>query len=140
MTALIPGEKFYVIRSLTVEGRVAQRGETITVTEQMIADSADRNGDSWLSDVADDEAQIRRWGAVHLAPGEAPADVLWWNLEGDDASRDRARDEARWRAAALKDPVARQEALQEVRDTYGSKPSSRSVKLHNYDESGRRLT
>lgn len=139
MTTLIPGAKFHVVRPLTVEGRVALRGETITVSEQMIADSADRNGNSWLDDVADDEAQIRRWGAVHIAPGECPEDIVWWNLPGDDASLDRARDEARWRAAALKDPVARQEALQEVRDTYGSKPSSRSVKLHSYDQDGNRL-
>lgn len=102
--SLKPGDRFTLLASMTLptggfSAEVYHRGRVFTVTENLIERTRDRHGKTWLSDISD-EAQIQRWGKVLIAEGDQSADVLWWNAEGDEASRSLARQLARERTKA----------------------------------------
>lgn len=123
-TDLKPGDQFHVLGSITIpysnnHSAVVQRGQTVTVTAEMLELTTDRNGDSWLDDVDDEAAQVARWGQRLIAPGECPQDVLWFNSEGDTASIGVARALALEEARAHSDPAERRERVAEVNARYG---------------------
>ncbi|WP_143017873.1 hypothetical protein [Microbacterium testaceum] len=122
---------------MRVGHEVRHRGYTFTVDDELLDDSKDRDGNSWLDLVDDDQAQIERWSKVILARGACPESVTHWNGPGDTAGRDRAREDARLMALAITDPVERFEALQRTREVYGRKPTSTSLGyVPTYDPSG----
>lgn len=126
-----PGDTLHCLRSgLTISlgggslmsGRavVLERGQTFTVTSEMIAATRDRHGSldgSWLSLVYDEPGQIARYGAVTVRPGPAPADLRPWEYGTPDWHN--ARDAARRRAYALPSEAERADALAEVERIYG---------------------
>ncbi|HYP73136.1 hypothetical protein [uncultured Microbacterium sp.] len=126
-----PGDTLHCLRSgLTVNlgggsmitGRavVLERGQTFTVTSEMIEAARDRNGSlatSWVGVVYDEERQVKRYGAVMVRPGPAPSDLRPWEYGTPEWMR--ARDTARRRAYALPSEAERAEALAEVERIYG---------------------
>jgi hypothetical protein len=102
------------------------RGDRIVVTEELIEASRDRNGNlTWPAMVHDEAAQLRRWGKIHLAPGEPPADMQPW-IYGD-ASWSEAREVSRRAAWAETDPQRRAAALQKVTEVFGAPPTTSTV-------------
>lgn len=102
------------------------RGDRIVVTEEMVAADVDRNGNpGWTALVHNPDRQIARWGRVHLAPGEPPADMQPW--EYGDAEWSEQREVARKAAWSETDPKRRAEALQRVTEVYGAPPTTSTV-------------
>lgn len=99
-----------------------RRGQSIEITETMLAESQDREGVSWLSIIADEQAQLRRWGVVYFAPGAAPADLAPW--EHGDAEWAEAREQARREAWAVTNGRERIAALKAVEDQFGPAPTT----------------
>lgn len=87
---LVPGDRIHFLRSgFTLSTKVEDltgafahtsvRGETITITQDIIDASLDRFGDSWLELVDDLEAQAARWSnGPYFARGEAPEGLTHW--------------------------------------------------------------
>lgn len=121
------GDQFHLLTSMTFDGRVHQRGETVIVTEKLLADSVDRLGNSWLDDVDDEQAQLRKWGQRKLAPGACPPEVEFWNEAGDSGGLAKARDDARLRAATLTNPAERAVETARIREKFGAKPMQWSL-------------
>lgn len=103
------------------DGRVYHRGEELVITEQIIAASKDRLGNSWLD--LDASEQVQRYGKQVWGHGPVPDDVDFYN-GGDRASRDIARIRARDAAMAISDPVQREAAWKAVRDEFGTPATS----------------
>lgn len=102
------------------------RGDRVVVTEEMIAADVDRHGNpGWTALVHDPDRQVARWGRVHLAPGEPPADMQPW--EYGDAEWSEQREIARKAAWSETDPQRRAEALQRVNDVYGPPPTTSTI-------------
>lgn len=129
-----PGDQFHAVTtgitvatstSLLGASTVLTRGQTVTLTADMIEASRDRNGDSWLDLLHDDLAQIARWGEVRIAPGPAPADMAPW-LPGSP-EEDAAREQARRAAYALVDDAERRLALARVDERFGRLKTSRTL-------------
>lgn len=99
-----------------------RRAQSIEITAAMLDASRDRLGHSWLSIIADDTAQLRRWGVVYFAPGAAPADLTSW--EPGSPEHHEAREEARRAAWAIPSTRERIEALREVERVYGAAPTT----------------
>lgn len=128
-TALRPGDQFHTLGTLTIPtgdsyGAVVPRGQTVTITGEMIEATRDRTGASWLELVDDDEAQISKWGAVMFRRGECPEEVTWWNSPGDTAARGLARTQASEAAREISDPSERRAALAAADALYGPKQST----------------
>lgn len=109
------------------------RGQSFTVTAEMIEASKDRFGNvTWPAMVRDEAAQLRRWGKIHLAPGAAPQDMQPW-IYGD-ASWSEQREIARRAAWAETNPDRRAAALAEVQRVYGAAPTTSTVHaIHKTD-------
>ena len=102
------------------------RGQSITVTEDMIEASRDRHGNvTWPAMVHDEAAQLRRWGKIHIAPGEPPANMRPW-IHGDPEWSEQ-REIARKAAWAETDPQRRAAALQRVTEVYGKAPTTSTI-------------
>lgn len=99
-----------------------RRGDSITITAAMLDESRDRLGHSWLEIIADEAAQLRRWGVAYFAPGAAPADLTSW--EPGSPEHHEAREEARRAAWAIPSTRERIEALREVERVYGAAPTT----------------
>ncbi len=127
---LVPGEQFHALRDgmslprssalWSVEPSViTRRGTTYTADAEMIAAARNRLGEpGWAGAVHDPESQIRRWGAVYLAPGPAPDGLEAW-LPGSpewSAARAAAHDVA----MAEPDAERRNAALRAVKDRFGN--------------------
>lgn len=105
---------------------ITTRGETITITDRIIAAATDRHGGpGWLRYVFDEDAQLDRFGEVWVRPGAAPADLDPWTPGSPDwaAAREKARAEA-W---ALPTEEARAEAVAAVRRRFGAAPVTSTV-------------
>lgn len=111
-----------------IDGNVLTRGDSFTITVPFLASSLDRFGHSWLEALADDAAQIERWGSV-VFTAELPADFVRL-VPGSSAWR-LAKKAAMDRAARYPVGPLRQEALAEVEAEFGpgevSPPKSRWV-------------
>lgn len=125
---LVPGDQIHALRTgvtfgtgggFTSAAHVSRRGETYTITQTLIDASKDANGNSWLSHLASDEAQLAAWQEVRFGIGPAPADLL---PEHGTSEWRAAREEARQAAWREPDPDRRAAALQAVRDRFGEAP------------------
>ena len=129
--ALRPGDRFTLLGSLTLptggfSAQVFHRGKVVTVTDDLIERTKNRHGVSWLDDISE-EAQMARWGKLLIAVGDQSGNVLWWNAEGDEASRNLARQLAREAVKAdfaEKDTPGVIAALREVDKQYGRGPAT----------------
>lgn len=129
---LKPGDQFHVLNSVVIaysdfHEASCRRGQTVTVTDAMLDQSKDRNGDSWLDLVDDEAAQIARYGHRLIARGPCPEDVLWWNGPNDTASPGLARELALEQARLISDPADRDAKIREVNATYGARQTSFSI-------------
>ncbi|QIK83171.1 hypothetical protein [Sanguibacter sp. HDW7] len=101
-----------------------RRGQTLTLTEPMIAASIDRLGGSWLDLIDDEPAQIARWGQRMFARGPAPEGLTSW--EPGTPEHTEARERARREAWAL--PESRRwDALRRVETDYGPPQATNSI-------------
>ena len=120
-----PGEILHVLAGgILAFGIAWRRGDTFTLTPEMVASTVDLAGHTWLDDLSE-AAQVRRWGAPRFGIGPWPEDLHSW-LPG---TRDQAeaRETARLAAHRLEDPRERMHALREVERTYGSQSTSKTI-------------
>jgi hypothetical protein len=151
---VVPGDLVHVLESGMTIPRTTSlwggapalqltRGDVFTVTREMIEASRDRHGNlTWPAMVHGEDAQIRRWGAVRLRPGPAPAGMHSWVY--GDAQWSEERETARRAAWAETDPERRKVALQRVIETYGAAPTTSTVHAvikgdRAYDEQQQRI-
>lgn len=130
------GEQFHFLRTGTmfhtrVHGipisRIANRGDQVTVTEELLELNRDRLGQlaPWLALAHDRQAQINKFGYEAVAPGPWP-DLLAKTLPGTP-EHDEAREEARRIAWTIEDEGRRREALDAVETEFG--PASVTSKV-----------
>lgn len=132
MTTPAAGEQFHFVKSgfsflapPTGLGETSQRGQTVTVTADLIELNEDRSGVSFL-DLSPEE-QVAKYGEPIWDHGPAPEELHAW--APNSFEQVLARDEARRRAWALDDPAAQRQALREVERIYGRAPSSQQSKV-----------
>lgn len=109
---LVPGDRihFLVSTSLLISespsmlggGVLVERGATVTITQAILDENKDRNGNSWLDTVDDRARQVRMWGEQRFGRGPFPADIPRF-LPGSAEETDERN---RRRAAASKLPDA----------------------------------
>lgn len=129
-----PGSQFHVLRAITIangvglhaQAEVVERGRTLTVTAGMYESTQDKFGRSWMDDIADEAAQVQRWGEVRVAPGPWPTDEPTWTTHGD-AEWEQQHERARALAFSVADEAERAAALRAVRATYGNKATNIEV-------------
>lgn len=150
---IAPGENFHALRDGMSLPRsadlwnvdpsiVTRRGTTYIATEGMIAAARNRLGEpGWAGAVHDEAAQLRRWGAIYLAPGQAPADLESWEYGSPEWSAARAA--AHDAAMAESDVERRNAALRAVKDRFGNPAAEgQTVKYARdraYDEQQERI-
>ena len=120
-----PGDTIHVLAGgILAFGIAWRRGDTFTLTPEMVASTVDLAGHTWLDDLSEN-AQVRRWGAPRFGLGVFPPEMHPW-LPG---TRDwaEARETARRAAHQLLDPRERVAALREVERTYGSPTTSKTL-------------
>jgi len=100
---------------ITIAGFVLKRGESITLTAAQVADTVDRDGNSFL-DLSDDD-QLARWGSVKFGQGPAPEGMAAW--QDDSLARSDAREAARADALRIVDRGERIAALKAIDDKFG---------------------
>lgn len=88
----IPTKITALVDGLTFGTAVRLRGEIIDLTPELVQQSRDRDGNSFLT--LDEDAQIRRWGQVMFKPGDHAAEI-----KAADDQRRAAQVQARARAA-----------------------------------------
>lgn len=93
------------------------RGDLLEITDEVVAASRDRFGDSWLALLDDPEGQQARYGKQMFVRG-AIALTEPWETRGDAVWR-RLRDEDRKAAFDLQDPAERQRALAAIERKFG---------------------
>lgn len=96
------------------------RGEHLTITEEIIAASKDRFGNSWLELLDDEAAQERRWGKPMFTRGKVVLDP--WERRGDPVWAQH-RDRARAAAHALVDPNEKAAAFRAIDKRFGKAPT-----------------
>lgn len=132
-TKIQPGESVhwlqdgfsYSVRDDWSTGEVSRRGQTVTVTSEMVFANSDREGTSFFDLVDDPDEQVRRWGAVFLGRGEFPATEPL-HIRGTPAW-ERAREDARVAAWANPDETARGKALRAVLKDFGPAPTHQTT-------------
>jgi hypothetical protein len=80
----------------------------------------DRNGNSWLDLLGDEDAQIKRWGEVTFREGPWPDDLPHHKPGSFEYAE--ARERARQAAWTLIDPEERAWALAKVNEDFGPPP------------------
>lgn len=130
-----PGDEIHVLVTgvsistgggFTASAHTSRAGETICLTAAMIDASRDTFGNSWMSLIGDDAAQVERWGEVRFRLGRAPEGTPTWGAVGDSDWREQ-REDARKAAWAEADPVRRAAALQDVHDRFGPAPVTSTI-------------
>ena len=121
-------------QSIPLSGVISITGRTMTVTPELIASTSDKNGDSWLALLGDEEAQVVRWGAVYMKPGPAPQSLVDHPWERGGAAE--ANERSRRVEEAFKLPTIRQreEALAAINKEFprSTKPTS-TLKYRHHD-------
>ncbi len=130
-TTLKPGDTIHFLGAMTVgiaagSGRAVQRGTQLEITNAIIEQAKDRNGNSWLDLVDDEAAQVERWGRAMFARGEVPESVQWWDT-GNDADRTLARNLELEAAAKFTVPAERKAEEKRIFEKYGTASTSRSL-------------
>lgn len=134
---LVPGDQFHFLKSGFVfrssEGsygsETSARAQTVTATATLLELAKDRNGNSWIDLMHDEEAQTARWGQPMFRSGSAPADLSLW--QPGTAEEDIARDAARTAAHALPYGAARDAVICAVLHKFGRATTSKT--LINYE-------
>ncbi len=135
---LKPGDQIHFKRPISAFGFVRGRGDSLTLTADMIAGSIDRLGRSWLDRVDDEDGPIGR--------GAWPDGQPKWSYGTPDW--EEARETARRVAWSHADPKTRAESLAHVEEIFGpSLPTSRtlnsapdpSIRIADGQEQRRRL-
>jgi len=99
------------------EGAILDRGQSITLTDEILAANRDRLGASLFDYVDDPEGQIERWGLVRVRRGPWPEDEPRWVY--GSAEWEVAREDARKAAWGIEDPQERADALASVSRRFG---------------------
>ncbi|UYN83234.1 MAG: hypothetical protein KIT89_11100 [Microcella sp.] len=130
-----PGDQVhFLVTGLTIPtstgimalSHVTTRGETITITDDLIQAARDRHGaPGWPALVHDEAAQFARWGEVRFRPGPAPDDLESWTPGTPEA--DEAREQARRAAYAIVDDGERRKALRDIDQKFGRLQTSRTI-------------
>lgn len=107
--------------------KIANRGDEITVSEDLLELNRDRYGQlpPWLALAKDPEAQLRVFGFEAVGTGPWP-DLLSKTIPGT-VEHDEAREEARRVAWTIQDDRKRQAALDEVEDAFGPMSTTSTV-------------
>lgn len=133
---LVPGDQLHFLKSGflfrssegSFGGETSARAQTITVTTTLLELAKDRNGNSWIDLVHDEQAQITRWGQPMFRSGPAPADLSPW--QPGTAEEDMARDAARTAAHALPFGATRDAALKGIVATFGRPSTSKTLNVY----------
>jgi hypothetical protein len=129
----VAGDQFHFLKSgvtfasslnFAAASEVSRRGQTVTVTDSLIEASLDRDGNSWLSLLDDEDAQIEKWGEVRFALGPAVG-IHEWTPGSPEGRIERDRRHAL--AWATIDPVERAEALLAVKREFPPAMTSRTL-------------
>lgn len=107
---------------LGAAGALSDPTVEVAVTEEFISANTDRNGDSWLSLLHDEDGQIQRFGRVIMEAGPPPSDVV--RSEPGSLAHERERAEAFHAARAVPDRRAREAAVRRAEERYGSPPGT----------------
>jgi hypothetical protein len=118
--------------SFTGAGATLNRGDTITITADIIEAQRDRHGDlsrSWVALLHDEDAQVARFGQVVARPGSWPEDQERWTY--GDRRWETERDNARRAAWAIADDADRAAALAAVEERFGpSRQTSKTTAVY----------
>lgn len=106
--------------------RTSARGQTVTLTTDMIHASKDRNGATWLNLVDDEAEQVQRWGVRMFASGAFPEGLDTFQKGSPEEAM--AREAARMAAFALPTTEARNMALRDVTAKFGIPTTQTSTK------------
>jgi hypothetical protein len=110
------GMTFSLDASLSGASAISQRGQTVTLTQKLLDANRNRYGETFLDLIYDEAAQVKRWGSIVMAPGEAPEDLTPWTPNSPEETA--ARDDARRLAYAITDGIERQKALKAVSERF----------------------
>lgn len=140
-----PGDQVHFLAPITIStkansftgsGANLDRGDTITLTADIIDAQRDRRGNlsrSWVALLHDEHAQVARYGQVIVRPGPWPADQEVW-IYGD-RRWELARDNARRAAWAIADDADRAVALAAVEERFGpSRTTSQTTATYRRGE------
>jgi hypothetical protein len=79
MGCLVAGDRIHFLSTATVSiregsygGQMVERGQTITITDEILRLNVDRTGWSWLTLVDDRRAQTEKWGKPRFGRGPFP--------------------------------------------------------------------
>lgn len=137
---LTAGEQVHFLNAMAVSSAptfsapplLMERGQTLTLTADIIDASTDRAGNSWLDLVDDQPAQIRRWGREMFARGPWPEGMPRW--VAGTPSWEAARDVAYANAWAIANESERNAALAEVEAEFGPLTTSHTLANYAYEE------
>ena len=85
-TPLAPGDQFHFLRDgftfavsadFNSDAVISRRGQTVNVTADLIEAAKDRNGDSWLDLIDNEDAQSERYGSPVIARGTGDHLTPW---------------------------------------------------------------
>jgi hypothetical protein len=107
---------------------VLPRGASFVITTQLIQDSTDRNGASWLRYLDDAPAQERAFGGQMIArASDQPEPVREW-VAGDAAWEREYRDKrAEIVAATPAGSAARRQQMEALKQEYGDGPTTSTI-------------
>lgn len=126
---VVPGDQIHFLESGVSfntsdnfsSGHVSRRGETITITENLIEASVDRLGNSWLQKL-NDPTETR------FAKGPWPASESLWVTGSPEWAAERER--RRTAAHSIPDEHERAKALRAVNQEFGpAATGQRSIKI-----------
>lgn len=130
---VLPSEiHFYAPMTIPIDqwhNRVTSYGDVVEVSDEMRVESYDRNGNSWLDVVEDEERQIARWGRTVMASGPWPSGMP--RIEPGSMDEEDVR-EAAHKAAWMRPTEEEQAAaLAAVVDRFGPNPvTSHTLETH----------
>lgn len=114
---------------------ITRRASTYTMTADMLDASKNKLGAiGWPALVHDEQAQLRRWGKVYLAPGPAPAEMESFLPGGREANE--ARENAMLTAGQIADPHERRAAIERVKARFGAPWNPQVGTMHVRGDSG----
>jgi hypothetical protein len=127
MTELpVPGTKIHALGAIVFGNIALRRGDTLILSRQHIELSLNIHGESFLSLLDDDDAQVAKWGEVKIHLGEFPSDLTPWVKGSPDEDIERDR---RMRLAWAKtNPTERYDELDAIRRELGSTRTSRTLR------------
>jgi hypothetical protein len=123
-----PGTTIHALGAIVFGNVALKRGDTLILTRQHIELSLNVHGESFLSLLDDDDAQVEKWGEVKINLGAFPQGVS--PFVAGSADEDIERDRRQKIAWANTNEQERRAELRAIRDEFGSAKTSRT--LHEY--------